>query len=411
MMSRPMEELCARASKKPGAKRLKGTDVLVIDEISMMENHHFERLNRVMKYVRKDRRAFGGVQLIVTGDFCQLPPVEPFRFCMECGKKLNTVGQVRRCAEHGDVLEADKWAFCSDAWRACDFAHVDLTTIHRQSDIEFITILERFRLGKPLRPEDKDLVLNHESNTEGAVQLFPRKPQVLKVNEENFIRLSTPILNYTCHDYNSELEKLKLKGKRNINGPLEALDKHRYASSIGLRVGMLVVLLANLDMNRGHGGLVNGSQGTIIRFEEHVKERLPEQKGSHKGLKSRLVEQFVEGLKEKAWPVVKFTNGREATIFPDCVINESGAGELYTLLSRTQVPLMAAWAMTVHKAQGMTLEQVTVDLAKSFEEGQDYVALSRARNLEGLKVERLAYRDRSANPEVKQFLWEKFQIQ
>ena len=412
MMKRPMKELYVHARKKQIAKRLRDTDVLVIDEISMMENEHFERLNQIMKSVREDRRAFGGVQLIVTGDFCQLPPVKPYQYCMECGKSLVHVGPGKRgCPDHGDVYEANMWTFCSKAWRACSFAHVYLSTIHRQHDIEFIAILERLRLGKPLRPEDREVLLNHESNTEGAIKLFPKRLQVDRVNRENFAKLSTPVLQYKCHDYfslNKDHIHLRSKGKRNEDGSLTALNEHRYGKHISLRVGMLVVLLVNLDVNRGHGGLVNGSQGEVVRFEKYEKERLPESKGAHKGLKTTLINEFVESMEEKEWPVVKFTNGREATIYPDCKISELGDEEPYTLLSRTQLPLMAAWAMTVHKAQGMTLSRVIVDLAESFEEGHDYVALSRARGLEGLKVERLANRDRSANPQVKLFLLEKF---
>ena len=415
MMKRLMKELYMQARKKQIAKRLRDTDVLVIDEISMMENQHFERLNLIMKSVRDNTRAFGGVQLIDTGDFCQLPPVKPFQYCIECGKGLGRISPGKRgCSNHGQVDEANMWAFCSDAWRACSFAHVNLTTIHRQKGIKFKIILERLRLGKPLRPEDKDLLLNHESNTKGGVKLFPKRSQVDKVNQENFDKLSTPVRQFKCHDYFSWNQKhihLGSKGKRNEDGSLAALNEHRYASHISLRVGMLVVLLVNLDVNRGHGGLVNGSQGTVVRFEKYEKERLPEPKGAHIGLKSTLVDGFVESTREKEWPVVKFTNGREATIYPDCKISELGDEEPYTLLSRTQLPLMAAWAMTVHKAQGMTLSRVIVDLAESFEEGQDYVALSRAKGLEGLKVERLANRDRSANPQVKQFLWEQFGVE
>ena len=415
MMKRPMKNLYGHAQKKQIAKRLRDTDVLVIDEISMMENEHFERLNLIMKSIRDDRRAFGGVQLIVTGDFCQPPPVKPFQYCMGCSKSLESVGPGKRgCSDHGDVYEANMWAFCSEAWRASNFAHVNLTTIHRQSDIEFITILERLRFGKPLRPEDKDLLLNHESNTEGAVKLFPKRLQVDRVNQENFARLSTPILQFKCHDYfswNKNHIHLESKGRCNEDGSLIALDEHRYGKYISLRVGMLVVLLVNLDVNRGHGGLVNGSQGMVVRFEKYKKERLPEPKGAHKGLKTSLINEFVDLTEEKECPIVRFTNGREVIMYPDCNISELGDKEPYTLLSRTQLPLMAAWAMTVHKAQGMTLSRVIVDLAESFEEGHDYVALSRARGLEGLKVERLANKDRSVNPQVKHFLWEKFGVE
>ena len=414
-MKRSIRELEYRAQNKKVQKRLQDTDVLVIDEISMMENHHFERLNRIMQAARDCDRAFGGVQMIVTGDFCQLPPVKPFQFCFVCGKTLVAVaGGKRRCANHGDVLDQDLWAFCSDAWKMCNFVHVNLTTIHRQSDIEFITILERLRLGKPLSSADRDLLLNHESDTEGAVKLFPKVEQVRRVNEESFATLSTPILTFTCHDHlsvQSGRADLGAKSQRYEDGSLVALKAHRYERTVDLRVGMLVVLLVNVDIS---SGLVNGSQGVIVRFEITDIKNLPQQKGTHHELKSRLIQAFIRARKEKkeeeALPVVKFTNGVETIVYPHCTVSEFGDTRPYNLMSRTQIPLMAAWAMTIHKSQGMTLSRVIVDLGESFEEGQDYVALSRARGLEGLKVERLAKHERSCNPQVRQFLATKFGV-
>ena len=414
-MKRSIKELEQKARHKKVQSRLQDTHVLVIDEISMMENHHFERLNRIMQSARDCDKAFGGVQMIVTGDFCQLPPVKPFQFCFVCGKSLMAVASgKRRCAKHGDVFDQDLWAFCSDAWKMCNFVHVNLTTIHRQSDMEFITILEKLRLGKPLSTADRDLLLNHESETDGAVKLFPKVEQVKKVNEQSFAALSTPILTFTCHDhFGSQGQDVdtETKSQRYEDGSLAALKAHRYERTIDLRIGMLVVLLVNVDIR---SGLVNGSQGTIVRFRIPEISKLPQQKGTHSVLKSRLVEAFIRAKKEKkeeeALPVVKFTNGIETTIYPDCTVSEFGETRPYSLISRTQIPLMAAWAMTIHKSQGMTLSRVIVDLGESFEEGQDYVALSRARGLEGLKVERLARHDRSCNPKVRQFLATKFGV-
>ena len=410
-MKRSIRELEKNATKKRVKKRLEDTDVLVIDEISMMENQHFERLNRIMRVARGRDEAFGGVQLIVTGDYCQLPPVKPFQFCLVCGKSLvNVPPGTRRCADHGNVYTQNLWAFCSNAWKECDFVNVYLHTIHRQSDIDFITLLGRLRLGKPLMMADRDLLLNHESNTEGAVKLFPTRRQVDKVNLESFASLSTDIFTFTCHDHFDWKEQpdVEAKGQRNLDGSLKALSEHRYSRSIDLRAGMLVVLLVNVDIA---AGLVNGSQGTILRFEKLETTWLPEQKGSHKDLKSSLIRKFTRSADQMELPVVQFTNGRETTIFPDCNLSEVGEVKPFSLISRTQVPLMAAWAMTVHKSQGMTLDRVIVDLADSFEEGQVYVALSRARSLEGLKVERLPMNDIGCNRRVRHFLRTTFGIE
>ena len=409
-MKRSIKELEQDAIKKRVKRRLQETDVLVIDEISMMENHHFERLNRIMRKARERDEAFRGVQLIVTGDFCQLPPVKPFQFCLVCGKSLvNVAPGTRQCAAHGKVFTQNLWAFCSSAWKQCEFVNVYLHTIHRQSDIDFITLLGSLRLGKPLSMADRDLLLNHESNTEGAVKLFPTRRKVDKVNRESFDSLSTDILTFTCHDDFDwkQHPDVEAKGQRNPDGSLIALNEHRYARSINLRAGMLVVLLVNVDIA---AGLVNRSQGIIICFEKLGTRQLPEQKGNYKDLKSSLMQTFARPVDEIQLPVVRFTNDRETIIFPDCTLSEVGEVRPYSLISRTQVPLMAAWAMTVHKSQGMTLDRVIVDLADSFEEGQVYVALSRARSLEGFKVEGLPTNNISCNPRVKQLLWQTFGV-
>lgn len=119
-MKKPLEELLQEAWKKTTKKRLQKTDVLVIDEISMVENFHLERLNAIMKEVRQNEKAFGGVQVVITGDFCQLPPVNPFQFCIVCGKAL--VEKARRSAYectrcNKTYNDEDKWAFQSNAWK------------------------------------------------------------------------------------------------------------------------------------------------------------------------------------------------------------------------------------------------------------------------------------------------------
>jgi len=169
-------------------ERLNKTNVLVFDEISMVENHHFERLNHIMKAARNSERPFGGVQIIVTGDSCQLPPVKPFQFCIkENTKRVNPV--TYRCPTHGEFSDTDKWAFRSAAWREANFKYVNLTKIHRQNDKVFISILQKLRIGEQLAQEDKDLLLNHECNTNNAVRLFSTLAEVKRVNEEAFVKL------------------------------------------------------------------------------------------------------------------------------------------------------------------------------------------------------------------------------
>ena len=421
------------AKSEKNSKRFLETDVIIIDEVSMVESNFFHRFNELMKSGRNDKRPFGGVQVIVTGDFCQLPPVHPFQTCGNCGKELER-SWPRSCTDcRLTYHESDKWAFRSEAWKECDFVHVHLMQIHRQSDGEFKNILEKCRLGIPLTQAEKSLLLQGKqqqplAQVEGSkpVKLFPRVDDVNKENKNNFNKLDTPVHEYQSHDrlkdgglessrrtpYHSPAEKKQI---------LKRFDKNsRFDRDLELRKGMPVVLLVNLDLS---ADLCNGSQGVIVDFERFDWEKLPRKKkggdseprnviaGTHAGHRAANVEWFAknnaapsqQGGRESTnslqnlgggdetpldiwWPVVRFHNGRVATIYPHCSLNEVGTKEPYSLLSRTQIPLAAAWALTIHKAQGMTLSRVMVDLTRSFETGQVYVALSRATSLEGLKV-------------------------
>lgn len=430
---KPLKELKAAAHGKFVRKRLGDTDVLVIDEISMVENLHFERLNWVMKEARNDQRAFGGVQLVVTGDFCQLPPVKPFQHCMQCGRELkpNIAQTVYKCAQHGEFYDIDKWAFRSAAWKECGFIHVNLTNIHRQSDAVFINILQKCRLGTRLTPADTDLLLNHHSETRNSVKLFSTREEVRRINQENFNKLRSRAREFLCLDdfkWNENHRHLQSKSLRSVDGSLTALRDHRFETRIHLKKGMLVVLLVNLDIS---AGLVNGSQGVIQGFENYDPKNLPKATensrkgkdkdaivaapvptlgGDHAAFREDQIKAFINRAEHKEWPIVTFNNGVTRTIYADCTVNEVGDDKPYSLLSRTQIPLTAAWAMSIHKSQGMTLNRVVVDLSKSFEEGQMYVALSRAKSLEGLKVEGLGRGLLGGNEQVKEFLWEKFGI-
>lgn len=409
-------------------ERLRKTDVLVIDEVSMFENHHFERLNRIMKSARNDRgffgadkaesnsqAAFGGVQLIVTGDFCQLPPVRPFEYCIDCDREFDRESRTEyRCPRCYVVFkDMDKWAFRSATWTECKFTHFNLTEIRRQNDRTFIDILQKCRYGQPLNAEERNLLLNHPSETVNAVRLFPRKDDVKQVNDTEFNRLQSPIRTYTCIDEfywnkeHKELEPFWIRHKKNHN-TLFGLQHHPFEPRLQLRAGMLVILLVNLDFERG---LVNGSQGVILGFKTHDPANLKDPLGNYSHLRKEQIKKFVDGAADKEWPLVQFCNGsRKVTrlIKAECRVHEKGHNPPYSYMHRTQIPLMAAWAMTIHKAQGMTLSRVEVNLARSFEKGQDYVALSRATSLAGLKVHGLSQREIGGNPEVMRFMKENF---
>ena len=381
LMRRSMEELEAKCHERKVWKRLNHTEILIIDEISMIENHKLARLNNIMKEARNCDKAFGGVQVVVTGDFCQLPPVCPFKFCYLCGQAFTVfTGPRYFCQMHGEVLYKDRWAFKSEAWDECNFVNVNLQIIHRQSDTEFIRILERFRFGMSISLENQHLLLNHESETSGGSRLFPTNQRARNLNEKEFALLQTPVKSYTCRDHfrhNKEHFRLAEKSERDPeDNSLICLQDHRYQTKLDLREGTVVMLLVNLDVQ---AGLVNGAQGVVTGFAECPNPKdCRRTSAEHREYKVARLAEFSARTSIKEYPVVTFTNGVKQTIYGNCEVEELGDSEPYSLISRTQIPLIHAWAITIHKCQGLTLSRVIVNLDDAWESGQDYVALSRA---------------------------------
>ncbi|CAJ2507169.1 Uu.00g083550.m01.CDS01 [Anthostomella pinea] len=382
-MMKPIEQLIEKSFRRQVFRRLNHTDVLIIDEISMVENQHFDRLSRVMSAIRHrdDQREtggpFGGVQVIVAGDFCQLPPVKPFEYCTECGEKMRRFKYNKYFCPtqmHREFQEEDKWAFRSDAWKMCDFQCIHLYQIHRQSDERFIGILQLVRLAGQLK--DHDLKLLEE---------FNKLPDTDKT------------YTYFCLDkFECNDPDLSDKGRRNPDGsghpfgnPLRALNEHRFYQSVELKINMPVVLLINLDID---GGLCNRSQGVICDSRPLDPSDTPPEpnpqnyEGDEEGYVRALwrwqqVKDFRETLYtgEKKWPVVQFHNGQIRTIIANCSISELGGKAPYSLLMRTQIPLAPGWAMTIHKSQSLSLDRLIVNLDRVFTEGQT--------SLRGLKIE------------------------
>lgn len=452
----PIDKIKMGAHGKNVYKRLRDTDVLVIDEISMVENLHFERLNILMKTARHNpnlpvQPAFGGCQIVVTGDFCQLPPVKPFQHCLQCGRemttKVNDVGKLTHvCRLHGEYADEDKWAFRSNAWGECNFVHFHLKTIHRQNDQKFIRMLQKCRLGHKMKESEISLLMDHKCRVSQATKLYSTRREANEVNRAAFNQLKGVKLVYWCHDSffwrqcHPHLERKGMSGDWGDESdiasppatkrPLYALEDHRWAKCVQLKRGMLVVLLTNLDLE---AGLCNGSQGVICSFENYDPKMMPMKetcdsrgrrkvepqpgqrvvRGEHAATQEIEIKRFItsESAPVKKWPVVQFHNGIRRTVYASCSIAQLGDEEPYSLLARTQIPLAPAWAMTIHKSQSLTLDRVIVNLSKAFEDGQVYVALSRATGLNGLKIEGDGDFLRSklmVNSEVAAFLKERF---
>ncbi|KAL0764894.1 hypothetical protein CaCOL14_012700 [Colletotrichum acutatum] len=369
--------------------RFRSTDVLIIDEISMVENRFFQRRSDIMRHVRGLRRKpgkkstpeedkvgwidfgpFGGVQIIVVGDFCQLPPVKPFEHCLHngCVKKTKeertdtAASHVCPIQGHPTFQANEKWAFKSTAWEEWKFKYVHLRRIHRQKDEEFVGILQKCRLGKALDADDIGTLLQHPTEVENGARLYSLREEVDERNTSSLEELPGNSKDYKCHD-------VYRPSKYDVN-----------------------------DIDLG-AKLVNGSQGVIVDFVQRDSLEMPtkpkkqnyekDPEGYRRATERyRQMRHFIDDSTDPL-PLVRFSDGTTRVIGPDCTVNETGGKgpKFYAMFSRTQIPLAPGWAMTIHKSQGMSLDRLIVNLGSVFEKGQAYVALSRARSLEGLEIE------------------------
>lgn len=204
-----LKELCERAHMKKIWKRFVGTDVLIIDEISMIESNNFTRLSQMLQAAMSTQsggnghRPFGGIQIIISGDFSQLPPVRPFEHCVSCGQETKKLSDsVRACEEHGEFELDDKFAFSSPMWAACSLQTVQLQHIHRQADLDFISILAHMRKGHYLITSEAHLLQNHpaEVDGDGATKLTPKNAEAAKTNDHHVGLLPTDALQYRASD-------------------------------------------------------------------------------------------------------------------------------------------------------------------------------------------------------------------
>ena len=184
---------------------------------------------------------------LVAGDFCQPPRVKPFQFCFTCGQELRAdkYNLTFTCPDHGIHRDEDKWAFRSKVQAQCNFEHVYLKHIHRQSDEEFIKILNKCRLGVSLSTEECELLNNHDHDTGNDVKLFSTREEVRRTNEVEFNRLTSRKFSYYTIDnfqWNPNHDHIQSKGLRYPDGTLRALAEHRFDPQVHLKAGMLAVL-------------------------------------------------------------------------------------------------------------------------------------------------------------------------
>lgn len=294
---------------------------LIIDEVSMLSRELFEKLDEIARTIRGGTRPFGGIQLVLTGDFYQLPPVSQ-----------ETEGP------------STEFCFQSPLWASAVPVQIELTHVFRQTDLEFVALLQEVRKGRlSAGTVDQLTTLSRPLPVESGVlatRLFPMNAQVDVINDQKLSEIQGNVYLYEAEDYAKDVEYTNLL-ERNCLAP-----KQLY-----LKEGAQVMLLKNLGDNKH----VNGSRGVVIGFNTDSK-----------------------------MPRVRFLTGAVLELEP--AVWEYDTREGVLLATRTQLPLRLAWAVTVHKSQGLTIDRLEVDLEGTFASGQAYVALSRARSMEGLRV-------------------------
>ena len=337
-------------NKKQFVKRWKQLDILILDEVSMLSLKYFETLDMIGKTIRKNQSPFGGIQLVFSGDFHQLPPV-------------------------GSYSDPDTSKFCfeSPLWATTFKDVIILKHIFRQTDPVFSKILRQIRRGG-ITKKSHDILHKRIMNKENKLELsygkqlnppliLPLKKSVSNINTMNMEKLTSPLLTYKykiiyTNDYIQPNKKL-------VDYEMDQLKRSMNAElSLQLKIGARVMCIANIDME-GSQKIVNGSQGIIIDIIDTI-------------------------------PLVKFKNGITKPITYHTWMSNDIQG-----LGIQQIPLMLSWAITIHKSQGITLDSAIIDVGDDiFEHGQTYVALSRLKTLDGLFLGKFNHRKITTNPNV-----------
>lgn len=324
------EPLKAYEKRKKPPKTWKDTDVLIIDEISVVSAELFDKIEALARIFRRSAQPFGGMQVIVMGDFFQLPPVP----------------------SPGKIAD---FCFMSNAWKAHIKTHVVLTQVIRQQDADFVQMLREVRMGNP------------SADTIRALNKRVIK-RVTEIPEKHGVRPTIIYSHKASVEAENRAELLKLKGVSCFyvatfsclptaegQSELDAIRRNCQATPrLEFRVGAQVMLVANLSPETG---LVNGSRGVVTKLKPGYVKVLFDN-----GVKSK--------IEQHSWKKEKWSN-RSNTV-------------ISTIASYNQIPLILAYAITAHKSQGLTISCAAVDTSQTFANGQAYVCLSRATSLQGL---------------------------
>lgn len=303
-------------------KRYEKTKVLIIDEISMLSAETLDSIDKIARMFKRNNFPFGGMQVIFCGDFFQLPPI------------IKKNPETELFIDYEEVSKSP-FAFNSKAWKDSDLQICYLSEQFRQKDNELLKILNSIRKSK-IANEIKEILSNRilENEDEEITKLYTHNINVDSFNQKKLDSIDQP----------TKIYKMTSKGNKKL---VESLKRSCLVpENLILKKDALVMFVKNNPT----AGYVNGTVGKIIDFEDD-------------------------------YPVVETKDGEFFNALPQSWSIEEGQKILAQI---EQVPLKLAWAVTIHKSQGMTLDRAFIDLSNSFIEGQGYVALSRVKNLDGL---------------------------
>jgi ATP-dependent DNA helicase PIF1 len=357
-----VEQLVTKIKKNKFSKAIwKSTNILVIDEVSMLSLKLFTTLNNIGQTVRENFKPFGGIQLIFSGDFFQLPPV-------------------------GYYLEPDTHRFCfeSEEWNSVFHRdnQIQLVKIFRQTDEIYSTILNQIREGK-IKRKSNDLLLKYvgrpfaENLVAEPTKLYPTKNKVEQINHSKMSLLSDEAIEFKIK-YIKDVEmtrsdKIKRLGftDKDIQVELDFLAGNLICDKeMKLKIGAQVMCIINIKSEAGDVLICNGSQGIVKSYCE------------------------ISGS-----PKVKYNNGIEMVMTRHIWVSDKIPG-----IGVSQIPLILAWALTIHKSQGATMDAAEIDVGSGiFECGQTYVALSRVKSLDGLYLTSFDAKRIRINKKVKEF--------
>lgn len=355
----PEEYIRTISRNKESRKRYIETDILVIDEVSMLSEKVFDLIDIIAKTIRKNDLPFGGIQLILSGDFFQLPPV---------------------CTDKTDV-KSSRFCFMSEQWNeTINSTHLFTRSFRQQNDQLYYNILQDIRVGKVSLDITNILCervgLPYDDDNIKPTKLYPLKNKVVQINNEELNKLDTSSVKYeimftygtTQYRNYDEIQNKK------VANDLEFYIKNcKFEDTLLLKEGSQVMYI----VNNSELNLVNGSQGIVVGFQHNKPLVL------FNGMDTPiLITEYEQTIEHPSLP--NSCKDKSTTI--------------------TQIPLILSWAVTIHKAQGISIDKAVIDIGRNvFEYGQTYVALSRVRSLEGLYLTSYRPQNIRANPKVIQF--------